>query len=739
MTEPPRELAPRVASASAAPKAPLQTITIDVRGAVARVTVTRQLPPIRQGEMILDLALPDRSALLDVQLGGGGRRHPVSLVSRAAARDRYLASLRTIGLSAGEAAFDDDATHRARVASADRNREEFSQLTYHFSTILEVRGDRYMLAFPAPPELNPPSVSRVDVRVAPHHEAHQVSIAGSVRSVRAGGGVVVSETVATNKRWLLSLLRAPPARASRRGPLVEGLASVAPARPAGGGTLLAYALSASGTEPGVLPERVLFLVDRSRSVGPAGLAAERDVARLLLEQLPPSTRFDALYFDRGTSRLFPVPRTATREAIQMLDDQSVPALLGNGTDLGGTLRAAGDLIRREASTFAPSALVVLLTDGAVGHVAGGRLGPLIGTTPGVDLMAAVISVRPDEDPPVSPEERRLLRSLPAELPLGGIEREMRVSAISDAVPSAIAALARGGDVYDLAVQGGRRRAGTAVPALAEVLAPGEGASGVVKLDRSSAGLRFSATARGKPHPIVPRLVAVDESWLASHLGANTDQARLWSSSDGAIAMFEPVLRLPPGEPAGAVRGFMERSVVRDALSLAFTPRARACYLNRSGATPADRALTGRVRLAIDLVRGEVGAARIESSTLARPEIETCLKNAAFALDVPRAYRNDEAVTAILNLVFKPRTPEKVASLTGTAVGDEIDLLVEEALRDGSPAGSPSAPSSPPLSPSSAGSSAGSSAASSTGAAPTSAPPPTSPRSGAPERATPAPR
>lgn len=709
-----------------ATEAAAQTIAVDVRGAMARVTVTRQLPPIRQGELILDLALPDHSALLDVQLEGGGRKHPVNIISRAAARDTYLAALRGMGLSAGEAAFDDDATHRIRIAERQgNNNHTFQSITYRFSTVLEVRSDRYTVAFPAPPELNPPAVSRVDVRVAAGHDAGQVSIAGALRSLPRGGTATVSETVATGRRWLLSLLRAESARGSRSAPVVAGVASFARARSTGAGTpgtLMAYALSARGTEPGELPAQVLFVVDRSRSVGPAGLAAERDVARLLLEQLPPSTRFDALYFDRGTARLFPVPRTATREAIQMLDDHSVPALLGNGTDLAGALRAAGDLIRREASTLGPSVLLVLLTDGAVGRVAGGRLAPLVGATPGVELLAAVISVRPDEDPPVSPEERRLLRSLPAELSLGGIEREVRVSAIGDAVPQAIADLARGGDVYGLAVRGSRQRAGA--PVLADVLSPGQGASGVVKID----GARFSVTARGKTHAIAPHMVVVDEGWLGPHLAANKDQVRVWSSpssgtaATGTVAMFEPVLRLAPGEPADSVRGFMERSVVRDALSLAFTPRARACYLNRSGATPADRALTGRVRLAIDLVRGEVGAARIESSTLARPEIETCLKNAAFALDVPRAYRNDEPVTAILNLVFKPRTPEKAATLAGTAVGDEIDLLVDEALRDGSTAARP--PDSP------------ASSASPAGAEPAPPPPAIAPRAGTPESAIP---
>ena len=63
-------------------------------------------------------------------------------------------------------------------------------------------------------------------------------------------------------------------------------------------------------------------------------------------------------------------------------------------------------------------------------------------------------------------------------------------------------------------------------------------------------------------------------------------------------------------PAAApVQGVDGPDVMRNVLSLAYMPRARACYLTRTGATAALRDLTGRVRLAIDLVRGEVDDAR----------------------------------------------------------------------------------------------------------------------------------
>jgi hypothetical protein len=121
-------------------------------------------------------------------------------------------------------------------------------------------------------------------------------------------------------------------------------------------------------------------------------------------------------------------------------------------------------------------------------------------------------------------------------------------------------------------------------------------------------------------------------------------------------------------------------VVRNTLSLAFMPRARACYLSRTAATPAQRDLAGRVRLAIDLTRGEVADVVVQSSTLNHPGIEGCLRDGAFALEVPRTLRSDAPSTAVLNLVFRPRTPEKAESAAEAALGEQIDLVIEEARR-----------------------------------------------------------
>src|SRR5207247_1929654 len=183
-------------------------------------------------------------------------------------------------------------------------------------------------------------------------------------------------------------------------------------------------------------------------------------------------------------------------ALSALEDEMVPIKMANGTDLAGALRAAGDLLRSDAATFAPRALVVILTDGAVG----------------------------------------------ASLPGGG------------------------GENAGAAGTGGHGRARL----------PG-GAAAVVSLDAKAARLVSAsmtivtgAETRGVP----VKMVAVEPRWLPPPKEA--------SAASEARALFGPALAVlvePVARPNGDVeepgpRGFLERSVVRDALSLAFTPRAR---------------------------------------------------------------------------------------------------------------------------------------------------------------------
>ncbi len=629
---------------------------------------------------MVDVALPAHARLLDVAIGDGPRFVPTRPLDLAKARDAYVESLGAMSIAAAEAPFEDEATLRIRTAFSSKYTNKIIYIEYSFTVLLDMHDSRGRLTFPAAAELSPPA-TRVEVHIVPGGGPSEISIAGASHPVGNAASLVAVDTVSTRNPWVVSFgpLRAPAERGVQGRLAAMTSMAVLPGRR----SVLAYAIGASDVpRPTAAPERVLLLVDRSRSVGPGGMEGERDVARRILEAMPPSTRFDALFFDRAQKRLFPLARAATREAITAMEDEMVPARMANGTDLAGALRAAGDLLRREAGDFSPRCLLVLLTDGAVGAPpSGDTLPKLLGPLPGIELMVAAVSVRPNDDPPVSGPERSVLRALASAAPLGGVERVLRVAEIADGVPAFMEALRGGGDVYNISLgQGG--------DVVSEVLASGGGVSGILTFPTvvSSRGPPPQSLTYGglqRPQPL--RAISVDARWLAPLVTTSSPDARVLVSP-GLSALVEPVVR--PAAPARDANaganppGIMERSVVRDALSLAFTPRARACYLNRSAKTAAERDLTGRVRLALDLVRGEVADVRVEGSTLAHAAIETCLREAAFAIEVPRAYRNDDAITAVLNLVFRPRTPERRATGSDNpALNREIDLLVDAALKD----------------------------------------------------------
>jgi hypothetical protein len=125
---------------------------------------------------------------------------------------------------------------------------------------------------------------------------------------------------------------------------------------------------------------------------------------------------------------------------------------------------------------------------------------------------------------------------------------------------------------------------------------------------------------------------------------------------------------------GVVRGRMDPSVLRNALSLAFIPRARACYLSRRVAKAGDATLRGRMKLELTIERGELHDAVVRSSTLGNPEIENCVRSAAWAIEYPRPEHRDAPTIANLNLVFQPRTPLEVPP-DASPVDREIELIL----------------------------------------------------------------
>jgi hypothetical protein len=672
-----RAAAERPSSPSPSP----HRIAIDARGPLALVEVTRVLVPERSesggAEVVLDLALPDGAALSSVEVRDGGRWRsldpPIGGAPQAAA-DLYRTESKARGVTPAVEPFDDSATHRLRFLRGGSRATEPVEVRTRFALVPIFDAGRLRLRFPAAPERLPPPA---DVTVR-ERGAADLDIAG-VRTTFAGDSGTATGRASMRAAWEVSwAARAKPAAETRT---LDGRVAMAALSPTE--TALAFLVRNRAARPAESPGNVLFLVDRSRSVGLPGLSAERDLCRRLIESLPPSTRFDALFFDRGIKRLYPMSRPATREAIDGFEAEMVPDRLQNGTDLAAALRGAGELLRREESTFGPRALLVLVTDGALADdLDGAALDRALAPTPGLDLSVAAFAIRPVDDEPIGPRARKALRALASAR--GGVARELRENEIGDVVPGALADLARGGDLGAIRLVAD----GSARP-ISDSLEPDAVLSGVVTLGgKPPRAVQIEGIVRGQRIGATAAQTTISPAWLRPWIGPGTQRARLLSTPS-VVGLLEPVLRPAAAQPA-EVKGSMDRMVVRNVLSLAYMPRARACYLNRTGATPALRDLAGRVRLAIDVVRGEVDRATIESSTLDNPEIEGCLRDSAFAIEVPRAARSDAPVTAILNMVFRARTPDKKPTVDLGTIGAEIDLVIEEMHRQEASASASSA-------------------------------------------------
>jgi len=438
------------------------------------------------------------------------------------------------------------------------------------------------------------------------------------------------------------------------------------------------------------PGEVMLLIDRSRSVGTGGMSSQRALVRALLEALPPAQRFNAILFARTATSVFPISRTATREALDALAAAADPNQLENGTDLVAALRRAADWTKGHGSLpDGGSRLLVIVSDGALpeSQTAEMLAGALASVVAGDRLRVLALLVRPAADDHVPADAVERLDKLVGRF--GGAVRVLAAEDLRAVARSSLAALAQGGDLFNVRTQG------STTQELAAGVAPGTGFLRALTLSHGQgsrtqvAGEYAGATARAR---VSAASVAIE--WLQPLV--DTQPPKAWAGSHADLAVFLEAVVARPKPPAdGVARGQMDPLVLRNALALAYMPRARACYLSRRVANGADLALRGRLRLELHLERGELEDAIIRRSSLDRPEIERCVREAAFNVEYPRPMFRDAPTVAAVNLVFRPRTPEEsqpdaspfdrqIDLILGPVTFDPQKLLESEARESGAP-------------------------------------------------------
>jgi hypothetical protein len=631
------------------PAPAVHRVSIDIRGALALVEVERSLPAVGDPgvERVLDLALPPGAALAgaEVAADGRGRLRLQSAGDATQAREEHARALLVVGASGTHLPLEDGTDYRLHLGIGAGAR---TLVHYRYTAPLACRRGRFVLAVPG--SLEPePVPAEVTVR-APGVRVADLQVGGT--PVRPGS----RSQAPARAPWELSFTIA-----GRAG---EGhlLASVGSGATTAGRTM-AVGLCGGSEDDGTArpgPERLLLLMDRSRSVGPAGIVLERDLARALLEALPPSVRFNAIFFDRRVAPLFALPRAATTEALTALAEETGPGQLQNGTDLPRALRMAAEMARGERTRT----WIAVITDGALPE----EQTPATVLAAAADLPAEtrtlVLLVRPGGDEPAAPAAQAALRALPARF--GGVLRTADPADLRAAAVQAAAAMRRGGDLFALALAPAGQAPVEAVP----MLTRGRGEAQLVRWPAGHLPVSASVRLEGAPRSLPLHAAPVAASWMAP-LAAGKRPA--WQGEGPRMAAWIEPAAEPETAADETARGQMDRGVVRNALSLAYLPRARACYLSRPVRTAADQELRGRLRLELTLERGEMLEAVVRGSTLGRPEIETCLREAAFGIEIPRPLHRDAPVVAAMNLQFQPHTTS--AAPDASPVDREIDLII----------------------------------------------------------------
>jgi Vault protein inter-alpha-trypsin domain len=156
-------------------------------------------------------------------------------------------------------------------------------------------------------------------------------------------------------------------------------------------------------------ERLVVVVDRSRSLGTGGLAAARAIADALVGAANPDATADAVLFDRR-ARAVLGRLSQDRGALRAGLAKGLAAAPESGSDLGAALSQVGNLLRRQgpaaeapvgevARGVSSPTLIVLLTDGMLPlDLDGERARSQLGTLGLAEAKVAAVVLVPDGAP-----------------------------------------------------------------------------------------------------------------------------------------------------------------------------------------------------------------------------------------------------------------------------------------------------------------------------------------------------
>ncbi|NVB36302.1 VWA domain-containing protein [Pseudenhygromyxa sp. WMMC2535] len=471
-----------------------------------------------------------------------------------------------------------------------------------------------------------------------------------------------------------------PARAAKLAQL-DGSFETSPDKDGRGGRVrLVLRL---GPSKAISPDHVVLVVDGSLS-GASSLAKDSGrVFAQLLDQLPESTTFDALAFDREARALLEPSRVEGGAAPRVDDAQARSALgaaltalrPGQGTDLRAAMRLVGEhLSERKAKR----PLVLVVTDGMLppsvdADVVDAGLRDALGGAARPELLFVI------DDPLLN------ARGLPAEHPVAqlaaGLGARISLETVANLGPAQTGELLAAPRVLGELDLGLPKQV-----VLDDALPTGLVAGDFVvlegryegkaptrvkvrgRLGRSKISASFRALRRaGEPHALV-----------ATSREGDAERAR----EEGLVLpdWYTPSMRrlatqnlAQAGRVGWQAVGQLDGDIILRQLRSRVLPRARACY---NKALTRNQVLAGQVELAMEVGKGEVMMAGVAEAELNYGDdaLVTCLEEAAWALDVPAGHLDTQVYQVRYPLDFEPPEGGRPPS-----TGERSDPMLERLL------------------------------------------------------------
>lgn len=197
---------------------------------------------------------------------------------------------------------------------------------------------------------------RISLDVGQRSELETHGFAYTISEERGRTLVSLSDPAAIPDRD--AVLRYRPAG---EGYTAAGFAYRAARRP--GAALIMLTPRALPSPAEILPRELLFVFDRSGSMGGESIVQARNALRACLRALNPADTFNIFPFDNVVEQLAPAPLPFTQQAVDAADQFIATINARGGTEIAGALSAALAQPRDPARLR----VIVFLTDGAVGN------------------------------------------------------------------------------------------------------------------------------------------------------------------------------------------------------------------------------------------------------------------------------------------------------------------------------------------------------------------------------------